>query len=153
MPRLGEEKRHVPDPLASRQQVEAPDSILCIEPPMPSEVGPTRPGSADHLAGCKRQRVTVCAAVVGPRDDRGPPFSPPALRPGWPCWWLAVKAHTEPPPRILISQWPLSDAECALPRPAEPEVSHAPSTAPLPSRVPGPSPSSAYRRETLAKAE
>ena len=115
MPRLGEEKRHVPDPLASRQQVEAPDSILCIELPMPPEVGPTQPGPADHLAGRKRQRVTVCAAVVGPRDDRGAPSSPPALRPGWPCWWLAVKAQTEPPPGILISQRPLSDAECALP--------------------------------------
>ncbi|KAI4532554.1 hypothetical protein MG293_017819 [Ovis ammon polii] len=39
VPRLGEAKRHVPDPLASRQQAETPESILRIEPAMPSECG------------------------------------------------------------------------------------------------------------------
>ena len=139
MPRLGEAKRHVPDCLAIRQQVEAPGSILRIELAMASEVGPSQPGSADHLAGSKPQRVTLCAVVVGPRGDWEPPFSPSALGPGWPCWWLAVKQSFSVRPKLNLPPGPLflsgPSQMLSAPslRPAEPKVSYAPSTAPLPS--------------------
>lgn len=156
VPRLGEAKRHVPDRLASRQQVEAPGSILRIELAMASEVGPSQPGSADHLAGSKPQRVTLCTVVVGPRGDWEPPFSPSALGPGWPCWWLAVKQSFSVRPKLNLPPGPLflsgPSQMLSAPslRPAEPKVSHAPSTAPLPSpTAPAPLP---RLGGTLAKA-
>lgn len=73
MPRLGEEKRHAPDPLASRQQVEAPDSILCIEPAKPSELGPT-PARFGRSLGGVQAAVGNCALPWLDPETTGAPL-------------------------------------------------------------------------------
>lgn len=57
---------------------------LSIEPAMPSEVGPTHPGLADHLSECNQQWAAVCSC--GWTQGRlGAPFSSAALGPAGPA--------------------------------------------------------------------
>lgn len=106
---------------------------LSIEPAMPSEVGPTHP---DWPITCQSaiSNGPLCAVVVGPRGDWGPPS------PQWHLGRLALllafcqavifsSAQVEPP-GIGFPSGPSLMVNAPSWSPAEPGISHAPIDSP-----------------------